>query len=133
MPDILDAVDRALERAFDCLGRLPPGRHARPSSRLAGIWDMLEAAAGPAEARPLKALPNPAEIDAMDRAFEWLLWVSPERRRIIAARATGLGYRRIGQLMGLSHGTVRNWHRAALLDIAERLLASQAGAGQRWH
>lgn len=131
--DLLHAVERALRDAFECLSSLPPGRFDRPGRHVTLPWDLVgPVQGGEAPGRTRRPAPSPARIDAMDRAFAWLLVLPAEQRRLVAAYARGVGYRRLGTMLGVSHQTARTRHRAALADIADRLLRDQLPGGMNW-
>lgn len=102
------AIRSALEEAAETLRRLPSALR-RP--RLTSWPDVVRDAAGllgpNSEGRTRPAAPSPAAIDRMDRALGWLLACDGEARRLVWARACGIPWRRLEDLDGRSHVTLR--------------------------
>jgi hypothetical protein len=65
--------------------------------------------------------PSGAEISRMDRALHWLHWLEQRERKIVWARASGLGLRKIAAMFGCSKDTIWRDYIAALLVIASHL------------
>lgn len=102
------AIRAALEEAAETLRRLPPGVR-RP--RLTSWPDVVRDSAGllgpSAEGRVRPAAPTPGAIDRMDRVLAWLLACDAEARRLVWARACRVPWRRLEDLDGRSHVTLR--------------------------
>jgi hypothetical protein len=98
----------SLEEAAETLRRLPAGLR-RP--RLTSWPDVVRDSAGllgpSADGRGRPAAPTPAAIDRMDRALTWLLACDDEARRLVWARACRVPWRRLEDLDGRSHVTLR--------------------------
>ncbi|MFN4281182.1 MAG: DUF6362 family protein [Alphaproteobacteria bacterium] len=73
--------------------------------------------------RPRVAAPSPAAIDRADETVAWLLWMSAEERRIVWARACKIAWRKLEDLDGRSHTTLRKVRVAGLDAILARLNA----------
>lgn len=103
-----DPVPALLREAADTLRRLPSAL-ARPrlSSWPAVVRDSAAALSGSDSVRRSPIPPSPQAIDRMDRALGWLLSCDEEARRLVWARATGISWRRLEDLDGRSHVTLR--------------------------
>lgn len=101
-----DPVPALLREAADTLRRLPRAV-ARPrlSSWPAVVRDSAAVLVGAETGR--RAPPPPQAIDRMDRTLGWLLSCDDEARRLVWARATGVSWRRLEDLDGRSHVTLR--------------------------
>lgn len=101
-------IRAALEEAADTLRRLPSGVR-RP--RLTSWPDVVRDSAGllrpSAEGRGRPAAPTPGAIDRMDRTLGWLLACDGEARRLVWARACRVPWRRLEDLDGRCHVTLR--------------------------
>lgn len=103
-----DPVPALLREAADTLRRLPRGL-ARP--RLSNWPEVVRDSVpvlGAAEtvSRRLSP-PSPQAIDRMDRTLTWLLACDEEARRLVWARATGIAWRKLEDMDGRSHVTLR--------------------------
>ncbi len=59
--------------------------------------------------------PTKREIDVAEAVIPWLyLVLQPRMRAIVFARALGMGWRRVGDNVGVSHETARYLHRHAV-------------------
>ena len=56
---------------------------------------------------PQRAAPRPAAIDRLDTVLSWLLVCIDEERRTVWARACRLPWRRLSEMDGRSHMTLR--------------------------
>jgi hypothetical protein len=109
-----------LAEAADVLDRLP-------EPKLRGFYSLLPLLPdGPAGdgARERPAAPAPETIDRMDEALGWLMWLEPEERRLVWARAQGLPWKRVTRRLGIGRTTAWQRTTTALLKIAVRLNAS---------
>lgn len=104
-----DAAIRAvLAEAADTLRRLPSAvRRPRLSSWPDVVRDSAALMRPGVEGRARPAAPTPGAIDRMDRALAWLLACDGEARRLVWARACGVPWRRLEDLDGRSHMTLR--------------------------
>lgn len=101
-------VRLALEEAAETLRRLPTGlRRPRLTSWPEVVRDSAGLLGPSAEGRPRLAAPTPGAIDRMDRALTWLLACDGEARRLVWARACRVPWRRLEDLDGRSHVTLR--------------------------
>lgn len=108
MPGDEAAIRAALEEAAETLRRLPAGlRRPRLTSWPDVVRDSATLLAPSAAGRPRPAVPTPGAIDRMDRALTWLLACDPEARRLVWARACRVPWRRLEDLDGRSHVTLR--------------------------
>lgn len=103
-----DPVPALLREAADTLRRLPSAL-ARPrlSSWPAVVRDSAAALVAADSPSRLRIPPSPQAIDRMDRTLGWLLSCDDEARRLVWARATGVSWRRLEDLDGRSHVTLR--------------------------
>ena len=68
-----------------------------------------------------KVIPSPAQIDRADEAVSWLLWLPPDRRKLLWARACGVRWRKLESRFGKGGRCLQMWHRESLEQIAETL------------
>jgi hypothetical protein len=122
-----EAVAARLAEAADTLRRLPFPRGGLPS-RLRAQWpdivrSSVEIWIASAQERPRNrpAAPSPQAIDRLDRTLAWLHWLKHDERRIVWARSCGLSWRKIEDLDGRSHTTLRGVYRGAIAAVAKRL------------
>ncbi len=73
--------------------------------------------------------PSPAAVSRADQAVLWLLWLDGEQRRIVWARAAGVAWRRLEDMDGRSHTTLRRVEREAI-DLVCRKLNMQLSKEQ---
>ncbi len=128
------AVKARLEEAAETLKALRLGARDWPS-RLAARWpDVVRStwdAYGYTAVRMRPPVPSPQRISRADAAVQWLLWVSDEERRILWGRASRIPWRRLEDLDGRSHTTLRKIQAGGLARIARRLNAEGAAGGHR--
>ncbi|MBM3597341.1 MAG: hypothetical protein FJX35_03955 [Alphaproteobacteria bacterium] len=123
-----DAVKARLAEAADTLRRLPGGVMR---ARLTGWPEVVRAAAeayGYDGARMRPAAPGPAAISRMDEALAWLFALDLDARRIVWARAGRVSWRRLEDMDGRSHVTLRRVHDRAMAAIARALNSGLCGA-----
>ncbi len=116
-----ELVKARLAEAADTLRRLPS---ARIRARLTAWPDVVQSAStayGYEAARTRPAAPTPEAISRMDETLGWLFWVENEGRRLLWARAMGVPWRRLEDLDGRSHVTLKRAHDRLLDEIARRL------------
>lgn len=113
-----DALKRCAFRSGDRPGQL---RAAWPDvARELGLIDQLGLQVSVTPAPPQKA-----EYDRMVEALGWLLWIDDHLlRRLVSARACGVGWLQIRGFVGMSEPTMRKRYRLGLLAIAARLNAA---------
>lgn len=118
-------IRAALEEAAETLRRLPPALR-RP--RLTAWPEVVRDSAGllgpSAEGRVRPAAPTPGAIDRMDRTLTWLLACDPEARRLVWARACRVPWRKLEDLDGRSHVTLRKIVGRGHDQIRRRLASS---------
>lgn len=111
----------AVLRALALTGRDRP-------AKLAAHWpevvrDGFEAsAAAPMRNRP--PAPRPAAVTRADAAVAWLYWTEAAERRVLWARALGVPWRRLEDMDGRSHTTLRKVEAAGCEAICRRLNAA---------
>ena len=123
-----ELVKARLAEAADTLRRLPS---ARIRARLTAWPDVVQSAAtayGYEAARTRPAAPAPDAISRMDETLSWLFWIGNDEtgkagRRLLWARALGVPWRRLEDMDGRSHVTLKRVHDRLLGDIARRLAA----------
>ncbi|SDF58733.1 DUF6362 family protein [Thalassobaculum litoreum] len=103
-----DPAPLLLREAADTLRRLPRGL-ARPrlSSWPEVVRDSASLFASSQDAARRPSPPSPQAIDRMDRTLGWLLACDEEARRLVWARAMGISWRRLEDMDGRSHVTLR--------------------------
>ena len=97
-----------------------------PSRQLVRWPDVVRSALdafGNGAARTRPPAPSPAAISRADETVAWLLWLTPEQRRITWARACRIPWRKLEDLDGRSHTTLRKVQAAGLDAILVRLNA----------
>ncbi|UUX51793.1 DUF6362 family protein [Nisaea acidiphila] len=113
-------IKQCLREAADTLRRLPRA-HTKP--RLAAWPDVVRNSApyqsAPKRTRP--AAPSPAAIDRLDESLHWMFACSPEQRRIVWARACGVPWRKLEDIDGRSHVTLRRIEDQGVSAIRDRL------------
>ena len=118
-----------LKEAAGVLRALALGLRDRPAG-LAARWpDVVRQgfeAYGYDSVRLRPPAPTPAAVSRADAAVLWLLWLDDAPRRIVWARASGIPWRRLEDLDGRSHTTLRRVEGEALAAICRRLNASLA-------
>ncbi len=98
----------SLEEAAETLRRLPAGlRRPRLTSWPEVVRDSAGLLAPSSDRRVRPAAPTPGAIDRMDRTLLWLLACDDEARRLVWARACRVPWRRLEDLDGRSHVTLR--------------------------
>lgn len=113
-------IKECLKEAADTLRRLPRA-YAKP--RLTGWPDVVRNSMAhefsPGRTRP--AAPSPAAIDRLDESLHWMFACSSEQRKIVWARACGVPWRKLEDIDGRSHVTLRRIEDQGLSAIRERL------------
>lgn len=104
----IDPVPSLLEEAADTLKRLPSAM-ARPrlSSWPEVVRDTAQHLASGESERRRRIPPAPEAIDRMDKTLAWLLACDDEARRLVWARANRIPWRKLEDLDGRSHVTLR--------------------------
>jgi hypothetical protein len=102
-----DPVPSLLEEAAETLRRLPGGL---VRARLSRWPDVVRDSAAHFDRdsgarRPVP--PSPRAIDRMDRTLTWLLACDDEARRLVWARANRIPWRKLEDIDGRSHVTLR--------------------------
>lgn len=126
------AVKTRMEEAAETLKAMTLNGHDRPA-RLESRWpDVVRQsceAYGYGKVRLRPAAPSPASISRADEAVTWLLWLSDSQRRICWARASGITWRRLEDIDGRSHVTLRKIQSKALECICRHLNSASGCAG----
>lgn len=101
-------IRSALEEAAETLRRLPPGlRRPRLTSWPEVIRDSVGLLGPSAEGRIRPAAPTPGAIDRMDSVLSWLMACDGEARRLVWARACRVPWRKLEDIDGRIHVTLR--------------------------
>ena len=111
-----------IKEAADTLRRLPKG-YAKP--RVTYWPDVVQTSIhsfGAARFENRLAAPSPRAIDRMERVLGWLFHCDDDARRIVWARACGVPWRRLEDIDGRSHVTLRKVADRGLRDIQRYLL-----------
>jgi hypothetical protein len=122
-------VRARLKEAAAVLRALALGLRDRPAGLMAHWPDVVRQgfeAYGYESVRLRPPMPSPAAVSRADAAVLWLLWLDDAPRRIAWARASGIPWRRLEDLDGRSHTTLRRVEGEALATICRRLNAPLA-------
>jgi hypothetical protein len=122
-------VRARLKEAAAVLRALALGLRDRPAGLMAHWPDVVRQgfeAYGYDSVRLRPPAPSPAVVSRADAAVLWLLWLEDAPRRIVWARASGIPWRRLEDLDGRSHTTLRRVEGEALAAICRRLNAPLA-------
>lgn len=122
----LAEIEARLEEAAKTLVALKLTIRDIPSRQMVRWPDVVRGsldAYGFTPQRPRVAAPSPAAIDRADETVAWLLWMDGEQRRIVWARACKIAWRKLEDLDGRSHTTLRKVRTAGLDAILKRLNA----------
>lgn len=106
-----------IEEAADTLRRLPRG-YVKP--RVTYWPDVVQSGIhsfGSAKFSNRLAAPSPRSIDRMERVLGWLFHCDDDSRRIVWARACGIPWRRLEDIDGRSHVTLRKVVDRGIADI----------------
>lgn len=106
-----------IKEAADTLKRLPRG-YVKP--RVTYWPEVVQTSIhsfGEARIACRLAAPSPRSIDRMERVLGWLFHCDDDSRRIIWARACGVSWRRLEDMDGRSHVTLRKVVDRGLTDI----------------
>ncbi len=125
------AVKTRLEEAAETLRAMTLNCRDRPARMASGWPDVVRQsceAYGYDEVRVRPPAPPPARISRADEAVIWLLWLTDAERRVSWARASGITWRRLEDIDGRSHVTLRNIQSSALECICKHLNAARSGA-----
>ena len=117
-----DDVADHFEEAFRTLRRLP----AVKAQGYFGTWPQVlrtkrEIAA--MEPEPMRVVPSAQAISALERTFDWVLWITEAERKLVWSRAARVPWKLIAGELGCDRTTAwRRWQ-LALTKIAARLNA----------
>ena len=123
-----DLLKAWIKEAADTLRRLPRG-HCK--SRITYWPDVVQTTTysfGYNEGNSHLAAPEPKAIDRMELFLTWLFACSDEERRVIWARALGMSWRKLEDVDGRSHVTLRRIEDRGLLSIHRHLRANPKSA-----
>jgi len=112
----LDEVRKHLEDALATLKLMPLGKLDRPLRSKSSWGDFHQAAvlSMSSHRRPVRRKPSSEEIFHMEQWLDALLGVPEEERRIVVARACRIPWRRLEEMDGRSHTTLRKIERLGL-------------------
>jgi hypothetical protein len=116
-----DLVKAWLKEAADTLRRLPPG-YVKP--RVTYWPDVVQTSVysfGASRFGAKLAAPSPRSIGRMEQVVVWLFSCDEDSRRIIWARACGVPWRRLEDVDGRSHVTLRKVGDRGLRDMHRHL------------
>ncbi len=120
------AVKSRLEEAAETLKVMMLSSRDRPAGMGSGWPDIVQESCevlGFSDVRVRPAAPPPARISRADEAVIWLLWLNDAERRVTWARASGITWRRLEDMDGRSHVTLRKILASALECICRHLNA----------
>ena len=121
------AVKTRLREAAETLRAMTLSCRDRPARIGSGWPDVVRQsceAYGYSEVRVRPPAPPPTRISRADEAVTWLLWLTDAERRVSWARASGITWRRLEDIDGRSHVTLRKIQSSALQCICEHLNAA---------
>ena len=117
-----DVADHFAE-AFRTLRRLPSAAPRGHGSHWPQILRSAREIAA-MEPEPMRVVPSAQAISALERTFDWALWINEAERKLIWSRAARVPWKVISGEMGCDRTTAwRRWQ-LALTKIAARLNAS---------
>jgi hypothetical protein len=117
-----ETIMAALIASAETLRRLPKGGIQNRLTRWPEVVrSSAELFMGEKHARNRLSPPEPAAIDRMDVVLTWLLPLSVDQRRILWARACGVAWRRLEDMDGRSHVTLRKIYNEGLAAIQKAL------------
>lgn len=77
---------------------------------------------GKDEIRTTRVRPSKDDYDVMDRALPWLFAVADQKARAaLFLHSIPLSWRKVGQIIGVSHETARRLEATAVLEIASKV------------
>ena len=124
----IDLVRKALVKAMLVLRMMPLSYQDRPSP-LRSQWPEFnrgQEQAGGVMRRPILAKATPQQIAMMEYWLDLMLMLDDDSRRIVMARACRITWRRLEEMDGRSHTTLRKVERRGLEVLA---LHKKGGAG----
>ena len=124
----IDLVREALVKAMLVLRMMPLSYQDRPSP-LRSQWPEFnrgQEQAGGVMRRPVRAKATPQQIAMMEYWLDLMLILDDDSRRIVMARACRITWRRLEEMDGRSHTTLRKVERRGLEVLA---LHKKGGAG----
>lgn len=118
-----EEIEQRLRSAAQTLRVLPRPKNGSPATMAAAWPDIVRRVFhdAPKDLVMRAAVPPAADITEMDEALQWLHLVNERERRILWARACKVSWRRLEDVDGSSHMTLRKVHREALIAIAAQL------------
>jgi hypothetical protein len=125
-------VRARLKEAATVLRALALGGRDRPAGMAAHWPDVVRQgfeAYGREAVRLRPLAPTPAAISRADAAVLWLLWADDAGRRIAWARASGIPWRKLEDMDGRSHTTLRRIEAEAFAAICRHLNAGLSRKG----
>ena len=119
----LDELRLHLKRAIKTLKVQPFQKGDRPQGILSS-WTFVDAPEvglcnGRARKNHFKATPK--QVSHMQFWVDHMLRLDEEARRIVMARAAGISWRRLEEIDGRSHTTLRKIEKTALLSLLDQL------------
>ncbi len=130
-------VKARLEEAAETLRAMTLSCRDRPARVGSGWPDVVRQsceAYGYNEVCVRPPAPPPARISRAEEAVTWLLWLTDAERRVSWARASAITWRRLEDIDGRSHVTLRKIQSSALECICKHLNAAngrEEKVGQR--
>jgi len=116
----LNEMRAHLEGALTTLKLMPLGNKDQPL-RVKSSWGGFHQAvvlSMSSHRRPLRHRPSPDEINRMEQWLDALLGLPDDERRIVVARACRIPWRRLEEMDGRSHTTLRKVERLGLLKLS---------------
>ncbi len=120
-PITADILAERFKEASDTLKRLPKGFLKPKMTAWPDVVIDSFSLRGFGTESNRKGPPSPKAIDRMDECLQWMLAMPKENRRLVWARACGIPWRRLEDMDGRSHVTLRKHHDYALEALARNL------------
>ena len=125
--ELVKAIREELRQMGKVLATLPLNSRDRPG-RARSAWPEFHQESVMVSAqyrRKSIAKPSPQAISCADMWLQLVMRLPTDARRIVMARASGISWRRLEEIDGRSHTTLRKVEYKALLDLAEAVLAEK--------
>lgn len=117
----VDEVADRLDQAINTLKKLPPVRVQGYRCYWPDVIYSAAEAYGWEPARRVRSLPSSREIDEMDEALRWLMWLNRYEVKLIVLRAFGRKWKQIGYELGWSVRKLQVDWQVALFKVLQNL------------
>jgi len=124
-------VKARLKEAAQTLRRLPRERIGAALTSWPDVVRQSAEAYGYDKTRVRPIPPRPDQISRMDETLPWLFALDDAERRVVWARASGVPWRKLEQIDGRSHTTLRKLENRGIQRIVARLSAVETGRKEK--